>query len=65
MVGDGGRAIRRRKRQTPRVNGADNSDIEQLRERCHTYEVALRKIIREEPNSRAAKTAKAALHLSS
>jgi hypothetical protein len=45
-----------------RVNGADSSEIEQLRKR---YEDALLKIIHDEPNSVAATTARDALNLSS
>jgi hypothetical protein len=37
--------------------------IEELRERCRTYEFALRKIATEEPNSSAASLAAAALRL--
>jgi hypothetical protein len=48
------------------MNGGSRSgetDIEELRERCRTYEFALRKIATEEPNSSAASLAAAALRL--
>jgi hypothetical protein len=47
------------------MNGGSRSgetDIEELRERCRTYEFAFRKIATEEPNS-AASLAAAALRL--
>jgi hypothetical protein len=48
---------------TPLAVKHERTDIEELRERCRTYEFALRKIATEEPNSSAASLAAAALHL--
>ena len=41
----------------------ERTDLKELRERCRTYEFALRKIATEEPNSSAASLAAAALRL--
>jgi hypothetical protein len=47
----------------PPLPSSIRTDIEELRERCRTYEFALRKIATEEPNSSAASLAAAALRL--
>jgi hypothetical protein len=48
---------------TPLAVKHERTDIEELRERCRTYEFALCKIATEEPNSSAASLAAAALRL--